>query len=474
MIRKYLPIVLLSFFGSLVGMVVFYKFFNPVKKIYVEQQSQAIQAAEKEIFFSERMNTILSSATPTDFVKAANISRESVVFIRALKSIRDANYNNTYGAATGSGVLISSDGYIVTNNHVIASGTDVEVLLNNNKEYQAEIIGTDESTDLALLKIEAEDLPFLAFGNSDSLAVGEWVMAVGNPFRLQSTVTAGIVSAKARNINILENFGVESFIQTDAAVNPGNSGGALVNTRGELVGINAAIMTKSGNYEGFSFAIPSNLTRKVVKDLMEFGAVQRGWLGVEIRNINNQKAEELGLDDVSGVYLDVIRKGSGAESAGLRSGDVMIEVNGVKTDNTPTFMEQIARYRPGDKIVIKYIRDGKEYASDVILRNQLNTTDYVAIRKDRLLQDLGVEVRELDSAEKLKYGNGIYVVNVEVGSLIYNTNLEPGYYLTSLNDIPVRSVDDFIDYLTKSSGTVVVKGFYDNYPGEYPYSFQVK
>ena len=274
MIKKYLPVVLLSFFSAFGGMYVFYNYFNPVKKIYVEQENRAIQTAERELLFSDRFNSSMRSAAPTDFVKAANESREAVVFIRSLKSIRDENYNNTFGAATGSGVIISKDGYIVTNNHVISKGSDIEVMLNDNKEYQAEIIGHDESTDLALLKIKADkDLPFLVFGNSDSLSIGEWVMAVGNPFRLQSTVTAGIVSAKARNINILENYGVESFIQTDAAVNPGNSGGALVNTRGELVGINAAIMTQSGNYEGFSFAIPANLARKVVKDLMEFGVV---------------------------------------------------------------------------------------------------------------------------------------------------------------------------------------------------------
>lgn len=474
MIRKYLPIVSLSFLGAMAGMMVFYHFFNPVKKIYVEQETRAMQTAEREVFFSDRFNESLTSAVPTDFVKAAKSSREAVVNIRAYKTIKDENYNNTYGAASGSGVILSADGYIITNYHVIERGTDVEVELDNNKEYAAEVIGSDESTDLALLKIEAENLPFLMFGNSDSLAVGEWVMAIGNPFKLQSTVTAGIVSAKARNINILENYGVESFIQTDAAVNQGNSGGALINTSGKLVGINAAIMTQSGNYEGFSFAIPSNLARKVIKDLMEFGVVQRGWLGVEIRDLNSRKAEQLNLSEVKGVFLDVIKKGGGADIAGLTSGDVMVEVNGVKTNNTPEFMEQIARYRPGDKVYIKYIRDGKTSIAEVILRNQLNSTDYIAIRKDKILQELGVEVRDLDTNEKERLGEGVYIVSIENGSTIYDTNMEPGYIITSLNDLSVKNVDDLLEYLEKSRGPVVVKGFYENFPGEYPYTFTLQ
>ena len=203
---------------------------------------------------------------------------------------------------------MSSDGFIVTNNHVVRDAEDVEVMLNDNREYKAKIVGTDPNTDLALLKIEAEGLKFLIFGNSDSLQVGEWVMAIGNPFRLQSTVTAGIVSAKGRNINILENQGIESFIQTDAAVNPGNSGGALVNTKGELVGINTAIMSLSGNYEGFSFAVPANLAKKVVSDIRQYGFVQRGWLGVELENIDNMRAQKLHLKEVAGVYIALVTK----------------------------------------------------------------------------------------------------------------------------------------------------------------------
>lgn len=474
MVKKYILISLISFLSAMAGMVVYYHYFNPVKKIYVEQEKKALQAAHHSILFSENLNKTFRSATPSNFIDAANRSRDAVVFIKALKEHDDPSYNNSFHAASGSGVIISKDGYIVTNNHVVDEANEVEVLLNDNKEFSAVIVGVDPSTDLALLKIEQNDLPFLIFGNSDSLSVGEWVMAVGNPFRLQSTVTAGIVSAKARNINILENYGIESFIQTDAAVNPGNSGGALVNTKGELVGINAAIMTYSGKYEGFSFAIPSNLARKVITDLMEFGSVQRGWLGVTINDVNSDMAEELNITDVEGVYIDGITANGGADEGGLKKGDVMIEVNGIKTSSMPEFMEQIARYRPGDKVIIKYIRDNNTDLAEVILRNQLNSTDYISVRKDKILQDLGFELRDLDSSEKVRLGNGIYVVSIDINSTIGNTNMDPGYIITHCNSKEVTSVDILIQYLQATKDQVVLEGFYENYPGEYPYTFSMK
>ncbi len=474
MVKKYIFISLISFFSALGGMLVFYHYFNPVKKIYIEREQKAIQTAQNTLLFSESLNEKFRSATPSDFIDAANKSRDAVVFIKALKEYDDPSYNNSFHAASGSGVIISEDGYIVTNNHVVDDAREVEVLLNDNKEFSAEVIGVDPSTDLALLKINQSSLPFLIFGNSDSLSVGEWVMAVGNPFRLQSTVTAGIVSAKARNINILENYGIESFIQTDAAVNPGNSGGALVNTRGELVGINAAIMTYSGKYEGFSFAIPSNLARKVITDLMEFGSVQRGWLGVTINDVNNDIAKDLKIKDVEGVYIDGITASGGADEAGLTKGDVMIEVNGIKTSSMPEFMEQIARYRPGDKVIIKYIRNNNTDLAEVILRNQLNSTDFIAVRKDKILQDLGFELRDLDSSEKIRLGNGIYVVSIDINSTIGNTNMDPGYIITHCNSKKVASVDELIQYLQTTNEQVVLEGFYENYPGDYPYTFSIK
>jgi S1-C subfamily serine protease len=322
------------------------------------------------------------------------------------------------------------------------------------------------------LKIETDDLPYLTFGDSDSLLIGEWVVAIGNPFRLQSTVTAGIVSAKARNINILEQQGIESFIQTDAAVNPGNSGGALVNTAGDLVGINTAIMTYSGRYEGFSFAIPSNLAKKVVYDIIEFGAVQRGWLGVTIINVDNAKADELGLKVVGGVYLDRVNNGEAASQAGLKKGDVIVGVNDIPTLSTPEFMEQVGRFRPGDNITLSFFRNGDEQKAQVTLRNQINSTDFVAIRKDKILTDLGFELRNLDKTEKARLDSeGVYVVSVSRGSKIERTNMDPGYIITKVNEKPIKSVEEVIKALEGHKGTVVLEGFYENYPGEFPYAF---
>ncbi len=290
------------------------------KKMIKENQEIALAVAEREMVLSDRFSQSYRSSYPTDFIHAAEMSRKAVVFIKS-----DANNNKSFSddqwlhSNSGSGVIVSSDGYIVTNNHVLDGAKKIEVTLNDNRVFIADIVGADPSTDLALLKISSLDLDYLIFGNSDSLQIGEWVMAVGKPFRLQSTVTAGIVSAKARNINLLTNHGIESFIQTDAAVNPGNSGGALINTRGDLVGICTAILSHSGRYEGFSFAVPSNLAKKVINDLKEFGVVQRGWLGIEIENIDNKTAKELGLSEVSGVFISSVSKGGGASDAGLKS-----------------------------------------------------------------------------------------------------------------------------------------------------------
>ncbi len=271
-------------------------------------------------------------------------------------------YRGDYKVSGGSGVVISRDGYIITNNHVIEGASFYEVILFNKKELTAKLIGTDPSTDLALLKVESNDLSPLRIGDSDALSVGEWVLAVGNPFNLNSTVTAGIVSAKARDIQILRSdYSIESFIQTDAVVNPGNSGGALVNVKGELMGINTAIISESGGYEGFSFAIPSNLMIKIASDLKEFGEVQRAVLGITISDVNSQIAQELKLKKVEGVHVRSVIEGTSAADAKLMSGDVITAINGVETKSMPELQEQVARYRPGDIISIDYIRAGITY-----------------------------------------------------------------------------------------------------------------
>ncbi|MFK7934944.1 MAG: Do family serine endopeptidase [Saprospiraceae bacterium] len=422
--------------------------------------------------------TFLSSA-PTDFIGAAEAVTPAVVNIKALQGSGDKDYwwgNSSFGASSGSGVIITNDGYVITNNHVIEEGNEIEVTLNDKREFTAKVIGHDSSTDLALLKIEdrdAQGLPHLTFGNSDSVRVGEWVLAVGNPFNLESTVTAGIVSAKGRSIDILDDaYSIESFIQTDAAVNPGNSGGALVNTNGELVGINTAIITRSGRYEGYSFAVPANLARKVVRDLRDFGEVQRGILGVGIEPVNNRRAKQLGLKSVEGIYITRITEGGGAQEAGLEDGDVITFINGVKTSTVPELQEQVGRYRPGNTIEVSYIRDGKTYTTDITLRNKSNTTELTGHTDDDLLQELGFEIRDLTSREEKRLSTkGIKVISIYRDSKIERTNMDPGFIITKVDDQGVGSVEDMLEILRAASGKVMLEGVYENYPGEYYYAF---
>lgn len=320
-------------------------------------QTPIEQAPVQLVKNTENLNVKPNSTgyVPFDFIATSKKVTQAVVNITSIS-------RNGYPMSGGSGVIISRDGFVVTNNHVVdGSNGSLKVTLNNNKDYKARIIGVDPTTDLALLKIEERDLPTLQYGDSDNLEVGEWVMAVGNPFNLASTVTAGIVSAKGRNINILPGqYSIESFIQTDAVVNPGNSGGALVNGRGELVGINAAIISESGSYEGYSFAIPANLVRKVVSDLREYGEVRRAVLGVSIGEVTDEIAKELDLPMVEGVYVSGISEGGSAEDAGIRRDDVIVAVDGIKTASMPALQEQVARYRPGESIDVDIIRDGRK------------------------------------------------------------------------------------------------------------------
>lgn len=449
---------------------------NPVKKIYIEESIKARQAAEHEWLFTDKINNIFHSAEPTDFTSAASQGVQSVVYIRSYEALgSDRIFSKTFSTNTGSGVIVSSDGYIVTNNHVVGDGDEIEVVLNDNRELKARLIGGDPYTDLALLKIDAQMLPYVMLGNSDSLKVGEWVIAVGNPFKLQSTVTAGIVSAKGRNINILENSGIESFIQTDAAVNPGNSGGALLNSSGLLVGINTAIISSSGGYEGFSFAIPVNLAKKVITDLKEYGVVQRGWMGVELQNVDNAIADNLKLDEVKGVFITSVVKDGAAHDAGIQNGDIILKLNGKETNTVPSFMEHLAQFRPGDKVSMEYLRNKTRKLSVVTLKNQLNTTDFVAIRRDPVLRKLGIEIRNLDSYEKTRFKmKGVIVISVENGSLLGLSNVEPGYIITKVNDKTVEDAQQLVSYLESHPGKIVLEGFYENYPGTYPYTFELK
>ena len=387
--------------------------------------------------------------------------------------------------ATGSGVIVSKDGYIVTNNHVVENADEVEVMMNNNKSYKAKIIGRDADTDLALVKIEGSELPAINFANSDSVLIGEWVMAVGNPFNLESTVTAGIVSAKGRNINLIGNEGqlqgqkpnstaIESFIQTDAAVNPGNSGGALVNVNGELVGINTAIASPTGSYAGYSFAVPSNIVKKVIFDLKKFGVSQRGFLGVTIRTMDDKTAKEVGFDKPYGVYVDGVNKGSAADDAGLRNKDVITKINGVSVNSSPELQEQVAKYSPGDKLEVEVIRDGKKSPLNVTLKNKYNTVAQIDNSKD-ILGVLGIKVENLTANELRSLGvpGGVKVTELKDGKLAEFTDIRKGFIITQIDDEQVNNVNDFVNLLKEKNGKVLVEGIYPNKPMSYLYAFRM-
>jgi Do/DeqQ family serine protease len=362
--------------------------------------------------------------------------------------------------ATGSGVIISDNGYIVTNNHVIESATEIKVTLYDNREFDAKLIGTDPSSDIALLKIEENNLPTLSWGNSDNLKLGEWVLAVGNPFNLTSTVTAGIVSAKARGIGIIgAQLPIESFIQTDAAVNPGNSGGALVNTSGELVGINTAIASRTGSYSGYSFAIPVSIVKKVVDDLKQYGEVQRAILGVRIQNVNADLAKEFKLDDVAGVYIASVEEDGAAKAAGIKEGDVVLSIDGTNVRNSSELQEQIGKHKPGDVVNVKVKRDHTEKVFSVTLRNPSGGTGIVKDNFTVLGADLEkVGVNDLD---KLNISNGLKIKKLNAGKL-KDAGVKEGFIIVRVNKTKVTSVDDFRQIIKQSSGGVLVEGIYPN------------
>ena len=370
----------------------------------------------------------------------------------------------------GSGVILTKDGYIVTNNHVIDNAEEIEVTLNDRRTFSATLVGADPTSDIALIKIEADELPFVPYGNSDDLKVGEWVLAVGNPFNLTSTVTAGIVSAKARSINIIANqnqtLGVESFIQTDAAVNPGNSGGALVNHRGELVGINTAIASRTGSFTGYSFAVPVTITKKVVADLMEFGEVQRGLLGVSIIEVNNvpdELADELGvtIEKIEGVFIGSVAPDGGAEEAGLKAGDIILSVNGEAVNSVPELQERVSMHRPGEKINLIVVRNGKQKPFEVTLRNIRGTTGIIS--SNTFDETLGASLEAVSSNDLRRLGvrYGIQVVEVGNGSL-RQSGVKEGYIITKVNSVPIKTVDDFKTAVSEAEDGIFLTGIYPN------------
>ncbi|HMY23862.1 MAG TPA: Do family serine endopeptidase [Chitinophagales bacterium] len=448
-----------------------------------------------------------NSALPADaFVEAAKTSTPTVVHINTIiktkKSDRNSKYVNPFyqffgdpfgnspydmppqqdQEASGSGVIISNDGYIVTNNHVVENADEIKVSLYDNREFSAKVIGTDPNTDLAVIKIDGKDLQFLTFANSDNVQVGQWVLAVGNPFNLSSTVTAGIVSAKTRNINILRekagNLAIESFIQTDAAVNPGNSGGALVDLSGNLIGINSAIATPTGSYAGYSFAIPANLVNKVVKDMIDFGVVQRGFLGVSIREIDDELAKDLKLNKIQGAYIAEVNKGSAAEDGGVKRGDVIMKVGDAEIKNSADLQEHVARYRPGDKVKLSIFRDGNMIAKDVVLKSKDNKTALLskedAPKTGNVLDNLGIAVDELSSLEAKKLGvsGGLKVTKINDGIIKQNTSMQEGFIIIGINNRSVTKKSDLIDLINESKGNgILLQGKYPDQNGLKYYAF---
>jgi serine protease Do len=386
--------------------------------------------------------TVGLSPEVVDFTEAADKTIHTVVHVKnvSVKTISNPLLEYFYGykgeqsqeqIGTGSGVIISEDGYIVTNNHVIKGATKLEITLNNKKSYPAKLIGTDSKMDIALLKIDADEkLPYTAFANSDSVKIGEWVLAVGNPYNLTSTVTAGIISAKARN---LDTSGIQSFIQTDAAVNPGNSGGALVNTRGELIGINTMISSQTGSYVGYSFAVPSNIARKIIEDIMEFGNVQRGILGVEGGELNAMASKELGVSETQGFYINRVQKKSGAEKSGLQKGDIIIKLDNQNIATYADLSGYINTKRPNDKVEVTFIRDGKNKIVPVILsKNEFFSTEFK-----------GLELENIDAADKSRFHleSGVKIKSITNENLKQYEEELKGNIILSIDNVKIKDIE---------------------------------
>ena len=424
---------------------------------------------------------IPTESTP-DFVDAAEASVNAVVHIKTTIVQKSSSYNDFFGAflehlygipgqtqsntmvAYGSGVVLSPDGYIVTNNHVVEGADEVEVTFNNKVVQQATIIGTDPTTDLALIKVEGSDYDHLRFGDSDKVRVGEWVLAVGNPFNLTSTVTAGIVSAKARDISILgEGSNVESFIQTDAAVNRGNSGGALVNTKGELIGINAAIASHTGSYEGYSFAIPSNIVRKVVDDLLMYGETQRAYLGIQYGEMNAELAEQAGMSSIKGVYVGTVTDNGAAKKAGIKAGDVITKINDNAVNTGVQLLEVIRQYRPGDEVNVTIVRNGSEHVYTVGLLNESGTVEVVKKGESFYDSSLGLVLQPVSKADMKKLGisNGLQIMEIRQG-VFQGANVE-GFIITAINGKKVNSRSDVETALASArTRKNYVEGIYPN------------
>lgn len=410
----------------------------------------------KQVAYAENNHALSEEGGRIDLREAAKKAVPGVVHVKTMQMGREyignpfLNYffgGNMQGREVpmttgyGSGVIISGDGYIITNNHVIKEADKIVVVLNDKKEYEAKLIGQDPNTDIALLKIEGENFPYVEYGNSDDVALGEWVLAVGNPYNLTSTVTAGIISAKARDLGMNRGqMSLESFLQTDAAINPGNSGGALVNAKGELIGINTLIQSPTGAYSGYAFAVPVNIARKVVNDLKDYGKVQRGVLGIRMGELTPVLAEELGVKETSGIYVGEVMSGSAAQKAGMKKGDIIQGINGREVKTTPEFYEQLGKYHPGSQIQLKLRRDGKEKLVDVTLQNSYGDT---SMEEEQSSGVLGVKVSPLTKEDRYRYrlNKGAKITEIRNGKF-KSAGLEKGYIIVKINDNVIYDQED--------------------------------
>ena len=439
------------------------------------------------------------NVVPLDFTTAAEKVMPAVVHIRSTQAAQRQQtpfsqsdpFREFFGPrfqpgpsqSSGSGVINNENGYIVTNTHVVQGADIVEVTLYDNRTYKAEVIGTDPDTDIALVRIQEKALPYLSFINSDEAKVGEWVLAVGNPFNLNSTVTAGIISAKGRNINILGRnteggrTAIESFIQTDAAINPGNSGGALVTLSGGLLGINTAIASPTGSYSGYGFAVPANIVSKIVEDLIKYGAVQRGWLGVSIGTVNNEVAREFDLSVQSGAYISGFAENSAAKSAGIQEGDVVVKIDETPIKSSTALTEYIGLRRPGDKVQVVVNRKGKEVTIPVVLTGKDGEQGVIKPEEKAGFAALGFDLEEVDTKvlKRLDLNNGVRVKTLGSGRIARFTEMREGFIITKIDDIPVKSVKEVNEIIKKkkSGELITLSGTYEDFPREFNYALRL-
>ena len=493
--RQIVAVVLISASSALATIWGYNHFSGSKTYFYAQDSSLGKMPANYAKFFDGQK----FGNAPADFTDAASAAIPATVHIKT-KSVRTVTNNlpknpfsDLFGLgddwfgpqmrsipemASGSGVIISEDGYIVTNNHVIDGADELTVTLSNRKSFKAKVIGADPSTDLAVIKIDAKGLPFLLYGNSDIAKVGQWVLAVGYPLNLETTVTAGIISAKGRTLDInmrQSKTPIEAFIQTDAAVNPGNSGGPLINPEGQLIGINSAIASPTGSYAGYSFTIPVNIVKKVVGDILKYGTAQRAFLGVRYLpdNASEEQKKEAGIQDGDGVYiLDVPADGSAAK-AGIEKGDRITKINGIGIGSAADMVGMVATYRPGDKISVTYQRNGREFTVPLVLHNNAGTTEVV--KSNGMMDKLGADLQTLTKkdASELNVKGGVVVKSIDENGLFSKTRMEEGFVILKVDGKDVYSVEDFKKLLNSANGSVKLEGVYPGYEGSFQYPLRL-